>query len=94
VLLRADSETTQRKYSYLVLEYEANKKEADRAKVESAGMERTLKEHIVYLELANSRSTAKLEAQQALLDKSVAAHDFEILSRKVEKRAVKQRREY
>jgi hypothetical protein len=66
-----------------VLEYEANKKESDKAKLEVAEMERTLKEHIVYLELANSRYIAKLEAQQALLDKSVPSHDFEILSRKV-----------
>lgn len=83
VLLRADSETTQRKYSYLVLEYEANKKEADKLKSELNEMERTLKEHIVFLELANSRCNTKLEAQQALLDKSVPARDFEILSRKV-----------
>ena len=85
VLLRADSKITQRKYSYLVLDYEANKKESDRVKVEFAEMERTLKEHIIFLELANSRSATKLEAQQALLDKSVPSNDFEILSRKVRK---------
>ena len=83
VLIRADSETIQRKYSYLVLEYEANKKEFDKSKTEHAEMERTLKEYIVYLELANSRNSTKLEAQQTLLDKSVPSHDFEILSRKV-----------
>lgn len=81
--MRVDSETTQRKYSYLALEYEAVKKEYDTSKSETAEMERSLKERVVFLELANSRYVTRLEAQQSVLDKSIPSTDFDILTRKV-----------
>lgn len=83
MLLRADSETMQRKYSYLVLEYEAVMKELEKHKTDSADMEKCLQERMLFLELANTRLNTKLEGQQYTLDKSVPTADFEILTRKV-----------
>lgn len=83
VLLRADAETVQRKYSYLVLEYEAVTREFEKHKSDGADMEKTLQERMLFLELANNRLSTKLEALQSTLDKSIPASDFEILSRKV-----------
>lgn len=83
VLLRCDSETTQRKYSYVVLEYEALKREHEAVSSEMTEMTRNLREHILFLETSNARFGARLEAQQAILDKSVPYADFEMLSTKV-----------